>query len=241
MSADVRDRLLETLDAGSATREQGNGRAMVAECVRQWVFDGQLREGDAVSQEDLAEILGVSRIPVRDGLIALEAWGWVVMEPGRGARVVGLDAGSVRDSFELFGTIWSLLIRRAIAPAGRDRLARLAAVEEAVGAATSSEGMRHANNEFVQELQSLANAPRLAAAFRNASRVVPGNFFAIVPDAVETQRYHVPRIGRAIRRGAVDRATSLATALHASHARNTIALLATRGVLADEPAAHFST
>src|SRR5688500_2353179 len=114
----MRPEVKAALAASAVERPRGpqagpaSGRA--ADQLRRWIFDGVLRHGDVISQDDLADLLGVSRIPIRDAVIELAAAGWVVLEPGVGARAVGLDAEAVRDSFELFGTIWSLLARRVV-------------------------------------------------------------------------------------------------------------------------------
>src|SRR5262245_27042168 len=114
MDPDVKARLVGANQPATTKPDRGTARDAVVDRVRGWIFEGHLRDGDATSQDDLADILGVSRIPVRDGLIALASAGWVEMDPGRGARAIGLDAAAVRDSFELFASIWSLLIRRAV-------------------------------------------------------------------------------------------------------------------------------
>ena len=41
--------------------------------IRRLIFDGQLRPGGRVPQDEVAKSLGISRIPVREALIALEA------------------------------------------------------------------------------------------------------------------------------------------------------------------------
>jgi DNA-binding GntR family transcriptional regulator len=228
MSPDVKSRLLDDVRPAWAA-EGRDGRAVVVEMVRRWIFDGRLRDGDALSQEELADVLGLSRIPVRDGLIALSSAGWVVMEPGRGARAVGLDAAAVRDSFELFASVWRLLIRRAVERRG-DTGAVVAAGDR-VKVAESPVAMAAANEAFVDALRALAADPRLDAAFANAARIVPGDFFAEVPDAVAVQRRHIPRIARAVQRGDAERGAVLAAAQHRAHARNIVRLLERRGVL----------
>ena len=230
MSAEVKRRLLEAGRATADMTSRGDGRAVVVDRVRAWIFDGLLRDGDVISQEDLGDVLGLSRIPVRDGLIALAGSGWVVMDPGVGTRVVGLDAAAVRDSMELFGDIWALLIRRAVERAG-DATAVVAAGER-VGAATSPQEMTAANEEFVEALRDLAAAPRLNAAFANAGRIVAGDFFAVVPDAEAVQRRHVPAIGAAIGEGDVERGALATRAQHRAHAQNVVRLLRERGVVA---------
>ena len=226
MDPDVKARLLAVTTVEADHR---SGRHLIVEQVRRWIFEGLLRDGDVISQEDLAEILGTSRIPVRDGLISLEHGGWVIIEPGIGARAVGLDAAAVRDTFDLLGHIWCLLIRRVVE---RDAdTEEIHTASKQVARARTAIQMTNANQQFVTALRGAAHAPRLNAAFQNAGRIVPGDFFATVPHAMPVQRAHVPAMGAAIRAGDVDDACRLALSQHATHANNIVALLRRRGVL----------
>ena len=229
MSVEVKERLAAHVARRADPADAVAGQHLVVENVRRWIFEGVLRDGDVLSQHELAEVLGLSRIPVRDGLIALASSGWVTMEPGVGSRAVGLGAADVRDSLELFGEIWALVIRRVVERAVDPAPLRVAA--NGVKASTTAAQMTKANESFVDALLGLAAAPRLTSAFHNASRIVPGRFFAVVPNAVEVQRRTVPRIASAIARADAAKGAEHAMAQHRAHARNLIALLASRGVL----------
>jgi DNA-binding GntR family transcriptional regulator len=232
MQPEVKAGLLESLAVDESDVCQLTGGDLVVEKVRQWIFEGLLREGDPLSQDDLADVLGLSRIPVRDGLITLEAAGWVRMVPGVGATAVGLDAAAIEDCFELFVTLWRLMIQRAVQRGGD--LQPLLAAGRLIQRAETPGDMAAANEEFVAALCEVAGAPRLEAAFHNAGRIVPRDFFSVVPGAVEVQRRSVPAIGRAVARGDARRATTLAVAQHRAHARNLIRLLSERNVLRDD-------
>src|SRR3954464_14937235 len=116
-----------------ARRSSGDEAALL---IRRMIFDGELRPHDRVPQDDTAAVLGISRIPVREALIALEREGWVTIAPHRGAFVSELDEPAVRDHFELYGLTFGLAARRAI-ERGPDAL--VAAVEPLVRAAIDEE------------------------------------------------------------------------------------------------------
>jgi DNA-binding GntR family transcriptional regulator len=48
--------------------------------IRRMIFDGELRPGERVPQDEIALALGISRIPHREALVALEHQGWVTNE-----------------------------------------------------------------------------------------------------------------------------------------------------------------
>src|SRR3982751_2093819 len=104
-------------DARLARRSSGDEAALL---IRRMIFDGELRPGERVPQDDVAAMLGISRIPVREALIALEREGWVTIEMNRGAFVNAFDARSVRDHYELFGLVYGFAGRLAIARSGRE-------------------------------------------------------------------------------------------------------------------------
>jgi DNA-binding GntR family transcriptional regulator len=79
---------LHETPAGPAYVETGGATsARVASYVRDLVLRDELRPGDRIRQEDIAERLGISRAPVREALRMLEAEGLTEHEPNKGARV----------------------------------------------------------------------------------------------------------------------------------------------------------
>src|SRR6516165_1908958 len=98
---------------GAAMIRKSSGE-QAAVHIRRLIFDGELRPGDRVPQDEIAHTLGVSRIPVREALIALEREGWATIIPHRGAFVNALDEQSVRDHYELLGLFYSFGVRRAV-------------------------------------------------------------------------------------------------------------------------------
>src|SRR5204862_5993193 len=118
---------------------------LVAVHVRSLIFNGELRQGDRVRQDEIARRLGVSRIPVREAIIALDRAGWLTITPHRGAFVHGLDEDSLRDHYELLGLVYGLAARRAVDRAAREARARLRAAQDALGAASTPEEL-HATN-----------------------------------------------------------------------------------------------
>ena len=110
---------------------------LVAIHVRSLIFNGALRQGDRVHQDDIARQLGVSRIPVREAIIALDREGWLTITPHRGAFVHGLDEDALRDHYELLGLVYGLAARRATERATDDGLKGLRDAQQQLAAAES--------------------------------------------------------------------------------------------------------
>jgi DNA-binding GntR family transcriptional regulator len=87
---------------------------VIAETLREEILRGEVAPGQALRQEELAERFGVSRLPVRDALLRLEAQGLVHVYPNRGAFVISLSADEVTEIYELRILLEGDIIERAV-------------------------------------------------------------------------------------------------------------------------------
>jgi DNA-binding GntR family transcriptional regulator len=214
--------------------ERPSSGDLVAIHVRTLIFNGELRQGDRVHQDDIARQLGVSRIPVREAIIALDREGWLTITPHRGAFVHGLDEDSLRDHYELLGLVYGLAARRAVSRATADGRRRLRAAHEALAAANTPDALHETNDVFLRTLLTMARSPRLGGVMRNMSTVVPGNFFELVPGSGATQQRGARAIVDAIDADDADRAADACVALLTDQGGLVIKLLASRGMFASE-------
>jgi DNA-binding GntR family transcriptional regulator len=86
----------------------------VADAIRNQILTGVLRDGEPIKQDDLAEELGVSRIPVREALRQLSAEGLIDLSPHRSASVKGLSQAELLERIELRLWIEPRIIKIAI-------------------------------------------------------------------------------------------------------------------------------
>lgn len=83
--------------------------------VRDRLLRGELGPGIRLRQDELAEELGVSKIPVREALQRLAGIGLLEFEANRGARVPVLTSADAEENFALRLAIEPLLLERAVA------------------------------------------------------------------------------------------------------------------------------
>lgn len=95
----------------------------VTEQIRDRIVLGVLSPGSKLSVYDLAEELGVSRVPLREAVRQLEAESLVDNPPRRGTVVRSLNVRDVRDSFEILKSIEPIAARRAAASADDETIA----------------------------------------------------------------------------------------------------------------------
>jgi DNA-binding GntR family transcriptional regulator len=73
----------------------------VIDRLRDMIVEGDLGVGERLNDAKLAEILNVSRTPIREAVKLLASEGLVDLLPGRGARVAGLSLESIGELFEV--------------------------------------------------------------------------------------------------------------------------------------------
>jgi len=112
---------------------------VVAARLREQILKRDFKPGERLVEGKLAEVLGVSRIPVREALRLLAAEGLVEITPRRGAAVATLSRVMAREMVEVRATLEGLNARLA----ARHRDPRiLAGIEEvlAAGSGAAQEG-----------------------------------------------------------------------------------------------------
>ncbi len=67
--------------------ERISAKQRALEQIQRWIIEGTLRPGEKILDGELAEVLGMSRTPVREALQILEMQGFVEMHPGSATKV----------------------------------------------------------------------------------------------------------------------------------------------------------
>jgi DNA-binding GntR family transcriptional regulator len=101
--------------------------AQVTEELRRAILSGVLAPGQEFSLREIATMLDVSFIPVREALRSLEGEGLVVIRPGRSATVAPLDLDDLHAIYRLRRVLEPELARRSCLLLTVDQLDRLEA------------------------------------------------------------------------------------------------------------------
>ena len=83
-------------------------RNQILEVLRKNIILGVLADGERIIEEQIAQMAGVSRVPVREAIRMLEAEGFVVTLPRRGTRVIGFSEEDIYEIFRIRGMIEEL-------------------------------------------------------------------------------------------------------------------------------------
>ncbi|MCU1378434.1 MAG: transcriptional regulator, GntR family [Acidimicrobiales bacterium] len=202
--------------------------------IKRLIFDQHLRPGDRVPQDEVAQALGISRIPVREALIALEREGWITIEMHRGAFVNDFDEQAVRDHYSLFGLVYGFAARRALARDGST--GELAAVLDAIlrqlGKDDDPAQAGHVALAFHDAVVHAARSPRIQTIMGAMSGLIPGNFFAVVPGSIPIERQGLTAIAKAVRKGNGDAAAKEYEKMMRAHGDLVVELFESRGFFA---------
>lgn len=141
----------------------------VADIVRQRIVRGDLKKGDRITEEGLAEEFQVSRGPVRDAITQLSFEKLVEVHKPRGVYVVGLDDDDVDQLYSLRSALEQLALQRAMRVGDDERWrASREAVSRMIAAADAGDhaAFLAADLDFHAEIYTLADHPRLEAAWQ---------------------------------------------------------------------------
>jgi DNA-binding GntR family transcriptional regulator len=227
-SPDPRDPML--MQPGEEFSRVSSGE-QVRQFVRRRIFDGVLKQGQRVPQDVIAQTLGLSRIPVREALIALEREGWVTIVPHRGAFVNAIDESAVRDHYELFGLFYGFAVRRATERQGAALAALLAPIQKRIAAAGDDVvEMFDATIAFHRTVVAGANSPRLRSLLRQTTGIVPGNFFELVPGSGKVEKQGTAAILRSVKRDDAEAAAEAYAVMMRKQGDLVVSLFRAKGV-----------
>jgi DNA-binding GntR family transcriptional regulator len=83
--------------------------------IKDLLVTGKLEKDTLYSASTFADILGVSRTPVREALLELTAEGYLIAHDGKGFRVRDVSVKEIRDFFEARKIIELYVIERVVA------------------------------------------------------------------------------------------------------------------------------
>ena len=120
----------------------------VADYLRDAILGGDFKPGMRIRQEDIAERLDTSRVPVREALRMLEAEGLTEHEPHKGARVPSLTQHEVEVVYRMRERLEPLALVESMPRLDDDAYARLEEVQQRIEANDDVEKFLDLDREF---------------------------------------------------------------------------------------------
>ena len=142
----------------------------VQDMLRDAIFGGTLRAGEALSVPELARRLNVSRSPVREAVLGLVAQGLAVEQPRRGvvvATIAADDLVAIHEVREFLEAGAAQLCARRIERAGVDHLRRILAEQKRAVRDKDADGYFRTNSQLHGAIAAGTGNARLEQILRN--------------------------------------------------------------------------
>jgi DNA-binding GntR family transcriptional regulator len=159
----------------------------VSDMLRRMILTRELAPGQRVRQAELAQMLGVSTMPVREALLRLVSEGMVVADANRSFSVADTTEKGIRDIYWMHSVLAGELAARACAQRDDALVLELEACHAEYGKAVkagSHERLFSANWRFHAAINKAATSPAIAQQLKNTLRFFP-DFSFDVPGWVE--------------------------------------------------------
>ena len=143
----------------------------VADKIRQFIQEGYFEPGQKLDQSEIAQLLNVSRSPVREALRTLAAEGLVNVFPHRGALVASLSLEELKEVFLMRGALEGLAARLGVAETDDERVAQLQLILEKLNNCHDFGEWLKLNQSFHHTLYKATHTPRLLATIRQLRNI----------------------------------------------------------------------
>jgi DNA-binding GntR family transcriptional regulator len=172
------------LSDASSSREldRPNLKAAVASKIREMILGGVYRPGDKINQDQLAADFRISRLPVREALIVLEAEGLVANIARRGAFVASVSRSDVLDHYAIFGVVAGIAAARAATELTDEQLAHLQSMIDEMRNTANLSTINDLCVSFHREVNQAGASRRLRSELRRLSQGIPSRLFTSAPE-----------------------------------------------------------
>jgi DNA-binding GntR family transcriptional regulator len=141
------------------------------------VLTGKLRSGDRVDRNEIANDLGLSRVPIQEAVVQLEHDGILSTQYHRGAYVERFDESVLREHHELHGLLNGIASARAAVDGMQRILDQLSVLTDAMRSSKESRAFQETAWQFRQVINDEYAGPRLQAAIRASQTFIPRPFW----------------------------------------------------------------
>ena len=175
----------------------------ITEMIRRDILFGVIKPGIRLSQRELCERFGTSRMPVRDALRTLMHEGLLLTDLGHHTVVAPLSRSDVLDAYVIEGTLAGLAARRASENASAQDLKQLVGLHKlmlASATAGDNAGMAELNWNFHRDINRMAHSRKLLAALKVVSLELPRDFLVKLPERARKSNEDHDRILGAMRK-----------------------------------------
>ena len=207
-----------------------NLKDKAATYLRDEILTGGLKAGEKIDQEEIADRLGMSRLPVREALIELAQENLVDWIPRRGSFVAEFTQDDIVDLYAIQGAVAGIAGRRAAAKVTDEEIAILEEIHAEYVKADDRIAQADIGFAFHQVILDAGASNRVLSVLRLLYRSLPIDFLEATPTWKTTTLHHQAQIIAAMKAHDGDAAANAFADLFADSARLTLDLLRARGL-----------
>jgi DNA-binding GntR family transcriptional regulator len=151
--------------------------------VRELIISAQLTAGEFIRPESVADDLGISATPAREGLLQLQSEGFLRVEPRRGFVVSSLSPKDVSDAFDAQALLAGELCARTASLLTVAGLATLQEIQDALESAAGRGDLAEVeelNFEFHRSIYRVSDAPKIRWLLATTLKYAPRRFYPTI-------------------------------------------------------------
>jgi DNA-binding GntR family transcriptional regulator len=139
------------------------------------ILQGKLKQGDRLIEEELSEMIGVSRAPIREALRSMEKDGLVVIAPRKGTVVNSISREDIAEIYEVASVLEALAVRLFCEKATEEDLEKLKNLYEKMEIQMKNNNLIHyrkLNREFHEILINGSGNKKLIDIYRRLRKQI---------------------------------------------------------------------
>src|ERR1043165_9337642 len=156
---------------------------LVVTYVVNLILTGKLRSGDRLDRNEIADELGISRVPIQEAVVQLEHDGIVSTQYHRGAFIHRFDDAVLREHHELYGVLNGIASARAATEADAELHTTLRALTTGLRHSRDSRSFHEPAWQPRRRLADPPPGPPLQAAIRAPQPFTPRAYWSAYLDA----------------------------------------------------------
>ena len=157
----------------------------ISQELRRQILFGHLHAGTPLTQQDLCDRFGTSRMPVRDAINMLVMDGLAMRPNNRDAVVADITLEDILDAFEVNAHLHALAAVRAITRGTPEERNRLLNIHREMGDAVENKNLPRSaelNGRFHRQLNRMSHSNPIITALKRVTAFVPDDFVKEAPD-----------------------------------------------------------
>lgn len=164
--------------------------------LQEWIMVGKLKPGEKLRDQELSDILGISRTPIRESLLRLEDEGLVVTQANRWTLVSPINLDEAENIYSIVKVLESLALEQGIDNCTAEVIQELEVINERFKVSLEQgdkEAAFQADNDFHDQIVKLSKnieLPRLLNTLKVRIQRMEIHYFSVANNSLESYREH---------------------------------------------------